>query len=324
MNDDPVPGVVDATAPFLVVLNAGSGADDARRTRAVIEDVLRAAGRAHRVRVVTKAGRLHEIARETVEEARARRGVVVAAGGDGTINAMVQATLGSGCPFGVLPQGTFNYFGRAHGIPTDTAAATRLMLGARIHTVQVGLVNERVFLVNASLGMYPEILEDREAFKRRFGRYRLVAVGAGLVTVLHHHRQLRLSIELRGQTRRMRTPTLFVGNNELQLKQIGISEAPLLEQGQLAAIALRPVSTLTMLWLAVRGAFGRLGDARSVISFAFKRIVVRPAIPFGARQVKVAIDGEIVWLRAPLEFRVAPRPLHLLKPDSASVVEASS
>jgi diacylglycerol kinase family enzyme len=190
--------------------------------------------------------------------------------------------------------------------------------------VQVGLVNDRVFLINASLGMYPELLEDREAFKRKFGRTRLVAVGAGVVTVLRHHRQLRLSIEQGGSTRQMRTPTLFVGNNPLQLEQAGIAEAPLLAQGQLAAVTLRPMGTLTMLWLAVRGAFGQLGEAESVTSFAFRRIVVRPAMPYGTRRVKVAIDGEITWLRAPIEFRVAPEALHLLKPDPVSAADLSS
>jgi diacylglycerol kinase family enzyme len=317
-------GPIDAAAPLFIVLNVGSGTNNAFKTRAIIQGLLTEAGREHRLRVVADATRLHEIARQTVDEARARGGVVVAAGGDGTINAMAQAVLGSGCPFGVLPQGTFNYFSRAHGIPADTTDATRLLLTARAHPVQVGLVNDRVFLVNASLGMYPELLEDREAFKRKFGRNRLVALGAGLVTVVHHHRQLRLFIEQGSATRQMRTPTLFVGNNPLQLKQAGISEAPLLEQGQLAAVALRPVGTLTMLWLVVLGAFGQLGEAESVTSFAFRSIVVRPALPYGTHRVKVATDGEIAWLRAPIEFRVAPEALYLLKPDPGAAAGLSS
>jgi len=319
-----IPGPANAAAPLIIVLNVGSGTDDVLKTREVIDGILSAAGREHRLRVVTDATQLHDTARQTVDEARARGGVVVAAGGDGTINAMAQATLGSGCSFGVLPLGTFNYFSRTHGIPADTADATRLLLTARAHPVQVGLVNDRVFLINASLGMYPELLEDREAFKKKFGRTRLVAVGAGVVTVLHHHRQLRLFIEQGGSTRQMRTPTLFVGNNLLQLEQAGIPEAPLLEQGQLAAVTLRPMGTLTMLWLAVRGAFGQLGEAESVTSFAFRRIVVRPAMPYGTRRLKVATDGEIVWLRAPIEFRVAPEALHLLKPDPGSAADLSS
>jgi diacylglycerol kinase family enzyme len=55
----------------------------------------------------------------------------------------------------VLPQGTFNYFSRTHGIPLDTTDATRALLAGMIRPVQVGLLNDRVFLVNASLGLYP-------------------------------------------------------------------------------------------------------------------------------------------------------------------------
>ena len=50
--------------------------------------------------------------------------------------------------------------------------------------MQVGLLNDRPFLVNASLGLYPQLLEDREAFKQKFGRSRLVALWSGLVTLM--------------------------------------------------------------------------------------------------------------------------------------------
>ena len=48
--------------------------------------------------------------------------------------------------------------------------------------MQVGLVNDRVFLVNASLGLYAKLLEDREAFKAQYGRHRWVAFWSGLLT----------------------------------------------------------------------------------------------------------------------------------------------
>ena len=145
-------------SPLLIVMNAGSGHNDTTATRETIERVLEQAGRAYRIHVVEDPKRLEAIARETVEEARTCGGVVVAAGGDGTINAVANAVLGSGCAFGALPQGTFNYFGRTHGIPEDIAEATRALLRARAQPVQVGLVNNRLFLVNASLGLYPPFL----------------------------------------------------------------------------------------------------------------------------------------------------------------------
>ena len=299
--------------PIFIVLNAGSGHQDSAATQALIEGVLAAAGRAHRVLRVDPPGRLQAVAAEAVALARSCDGIVVAAGGDGTINTVAQAVLGSGCAFGVLPQGTFNYFGREHGIPSDTAEATRLLLTARTHPAQVGLVNERVFLVNASLGLYPQLLEDREAWKRQFGRSRLVAFGAGLATLLRAHRRLRLQVEHLGRVQEVRTPTLFVGNNRLQMTQIGTAQA--FEQGHLAAIVLRPVGTLGMLWLLLRGALSRLGDADNIDSFGVDSLTVRPSRFRRAGQVKVATDGEVSWLQAPLRFRVSPEPLRLLKPD---------
>jgi diacylglycerol kinase family enzyme len=314
MPDDVRP-TLSRSAPFFVVLNAGSGRNDAAETRALIAGEFNASGRRHRIAVIERNAPIADAARDAVEQAMTQGGAVVAAGGDGTINAVAQAAHDAGCPMGVLPQGTFNYFSRAHGIPTGTREATRALLGARIEPVQVGLVNEHVFLVNASLGLYPALLEDREQFKARFGRHRIVALIAALATILRQHRQLRLQIEQGGVVRRVRTPTLFVGNNRLQLEQIGIAEARSLDRGRIAAVMLKPVGTWAMLRLLMRGALGTLGDADGVESFHFHRMSVAPALlPYGRRGTKVATDGEVRRMRAPLEFRVSPKPLYLLKP----------
>jgi diacylglycerol kinase family enzyme len=315
-----IPGPPDP--PLFIVMNAGSGHNDAAVTRDTIEQILKQAGRSYRMCVVEDPKRIEETARRAVEQAKACGGAVVAVGGDGTINAVANAVLGSGCPFGALPQGTFNYFGRAHGIPEDIIGATRALLNARAQPVQVGLVNNRLFLVNASLGLYPQLLEDREAYKKQYGRSRLVAFWSGLMTVLRQHRQLRITLEQQGQTRDMRTPTLFIGNNRLQMEQIGIPLAEAVEDGRLAAIVVRPVGTLAMLWLVVRGALGSLGDAENVISFGFRQLTVKPSSRYRARRHKVAVDGEIIWLKAPLEFRVSPEPLYLLKRDPQAQAEA--
>jgi diacylglycerol kinase family enzyme len=302
--------------PLFIVLNAGSGRGDVDERRATIQAVLEQARRRHEFLVVQDSARIPSVARHAVELARTQQGIVVAAGGDGTINAVAQAVLTSGRPLGVLPQGTFNYFGRTYGIPTDTAAATRVLLNSMVRPVQVGLINNRVFLVNASVGMYPQLLEDREAYNKKFGRSRLIALWSGIMTLLRRHRQLVLQLEHEGKARTMRTPTLVVGNNMLQLEQIGIREAPAVRQGELVAIAVRPVSKLDMLGLLMRGALGQLGDAENIVSFAFKRLTVRLRRSYGRRRVKVARDGEVSWLGLPLVFEVAPNPLPLLVPIS--------
>lgn len=301
---------------FHIIVNARSGRTNAETKSTIIRSVLEAAGRDYTLEVVDNAKTLLATARRTVERARARSGVVVIAGGDGSINTVAQAVLGSGCVFGVLPQGTFNYFGRTHGIPEDLADATRALLTAKVCPVQVGMLNNRIFLVNASMGLYPKLLQDREAYKQQLGRSRFVALWSALVTLWQSHRILRVRIDENGQARDILTQTVFVGNNALQLEQVGIPLASQLAEGQLAVVTLRPVGPLTLLGLLLRGAFGKLDDADSIVSFAAKELTVKPRFALSA-WTKVATDGEIFWLRAPLRFTVAPEPLFLLKPVSA-------
>jgi diacylglycerol kinase family enzyme len=305
--------------PMFIVLNAGSGRGDVQAKKAAIQGVLEEAGQHHEFFIIDDSRQLSTTAQHAVELAQQQQGIVVAAGGDGTINTVAQAVLNSGRPFGVLPQGTFNYFSRTHGIPSDITAATKALLNATVRPVQVGLVNNLVFLVNASLGLHPRLLEDREAYKKQFGRSRLVALCSGLLTILREHHQLIIQLEHEGKIQITRTSTLVVGNNMLQLEQIGIPEASALQQGQLAAIMVRPVGTLAMLWLLIRGALGQLGAVENVVSFAFERLTVRPWLPYGRRRIKVATDGEVIWLRTPLVFEVAPNSLLLLVPTGDAV-----
>ncbi len=306
-------GGVTQALPLFIVFNPRSGHGDADDVQRTIETVLQDAGRRHTLLRVQSPAQLAAIAEQAAQQAQAAGGALVAAGGDGTLNTVAQAALRHQLPFGVLPQGTFNYFGRAHGVPEDTQAAVAALLDAQIEPTQVGQVNERIFLVNASVGLYPQLLEDREAFKREYGRSRLVALWAALVTLCSAHRPLRLALQTGGQTQQVRTPTLFVGNNALQLEQTGLAHAAL-EQGSLVAVTLEPLGTLALLGLMLRGAFGQLGEAASVHSFACQHLRVQPAAPFGRARMKVATDGEVGLMRAPLVFQVAPQRLQLLKP----------
>lgn len=301
-------------------MNAAAGHSDSDQERETLARIFREAGRECEFLLLGEAGSLAETARRAVAKARECGGVVVAAGGDGTINGVAQIVLGSGVTFGVLPQGTFNYFGRAHGVPQETDAAAAALLRATVQEVQVGLVNDRVFLVNGSLGLYPKLLEEREAMKSQLGRSRAVAMLAALRTLLRKQIPQRLVIECDGATRVLRTPTLFVGNNALQLDRLGFKEAEALQRGQLAAVVMRPGGLFSMLAMMLRGLMGRLGDAEKVDAFAFRSLTVSSR---RKRVFKVATDGEIHWLTAPLVFRVAPEPLRLLVPRAEDRAEVA-
>ena len=311
---------IDPVSPLQFVINAAAGSSDAESKREVIEAALRAGGRRGDL-LFSRPAELPRVAQMAATQAITTRTAVVAVGGDGTLNTVAQAAHAAGCAMGVVPQGTFNYFARTHGIPTEPSAAARLLLDARPLPVQVAAINDRGFLVNASLGIYPELLQDREAWKARFGRSRWVAFMAACATLLRAQRRLRLHIETASAVRDVQTLTLFVGNNRLQLQQLGAEPEDTMAgtpgDGSMAALMLRPIGTLSMIGLMLHGAMGRLGEAAGVESFEFHRMLVKPTLAPSHKKVMVAFDGEVTRMRSPIDIRVLDKPLYLLQPTGA-------
>lgn len=296
--------------PITVVLNVGSGREDKAAVRAVIEAVLRDSGRDAEVRV---ARRPREIARLAREAAERRPGILVAAGGDGTLNAVAAQACAQRRPFGVIPLGTFNYFARELGIPLDPAAAARALIDGHLRPVTVGEVNGRIFLINASIGLYRRLIERREVDKRRFGRNRLVALASGLVTLLRAHPPYRLRLAIDGAETTLSTLTVFFGRNALQLAQRGLDEAACVARGELAVLALREVSRAERLALALRGAMARLETAEDLRQHCALDVTVE-RLDARVRDIRVAIDGELIDCRLPLRVRAVPDALQVIVP----------
>src|ERR1051325_2073970 len=92
--------------------------------------------------------------------------VLVAAGGDGTVNTVAAATIDSGKILGVLPLGTLNHFARDMNIPFDPDAAANTIVAGHTTTVDVAEVNSRIFLNNSSLGFSRIIVRERQKRER--------------------------------------------------------------------------------------------------------------------------------------------------------------
>ncbi len=300
-------------------MNQASGSEAAKSLVGKIGKILNAAGREHEFFLMDSNSDFEQITRKAVAKAADAKGVVVAAGGDGTINLICQCVLESGVPMGVLPMGTFNYFARAHKISEDVEQATMDLLSSGMHSIPVAQVNDHVILVNASLGLYPKLLEDREVFKQQLGRSRIVAAIAGVWSLLRHIRRLRLEIESELERRSVKTASLIVLSNALQMEQLGLQQGD--SPRELTAVMLKPVSNLSLLGLALRGALGQLGEAEDIVRLRFHDLKVTPG---RRRRIKVALDGESLYLDTPLRFGVARKPLQLLVPASTPADDSGS
>jgi diacylglycerol kinase family enzyme len=156
---------------------------------------------------------------EVARAAGARTSIVVAAGGDGTVSRVAAGLVGTPAVLGVLPLGTLNHFAKDLGIPLDLEKAIATIAAPRIGRIDVGRVNDRVFVNNSSIGIYPSIVDAREEL-RRLGHRKWPAFALATFRVLRSHRGVVVRIDADGRQSVWRTPFVFVGNNEYELDGI--------------------------------------------------------------------------------------------------------
>lgn len=297
--------------PVIVVLNQSAGSNAASlEIRDRIADVLASVqGRARLVEVAAGQS-LNEVVERVADEAAANGAMVIAAGGDGTISTVASACFLHGVALGVVPLGTFNYFAREHGVPEDPAEAVRAALTGRPVEVDVGFVNARMFINNASFGIYPRLIRERESTKARLGRRRWVAALSAALTLLRGQRRFAISLQADGTRQMRRTTMVFVGNNALQLEQLGLEVADCIARSQLAVVVQPPAGRLRLLWQMLLGALGRLHDEEDLERFCTDSLVVDSK----RRTIELAVDGELCRLTPPLVFSKGRRALTLIVP----------
>lgn len=239
--------------------------------------------------------------------------LVVVGGGDGTLGcaAGALAEAGGGAALGILPLGTRNHLAAELGIPTDLAAAVRLLATDARRRIDLGRVNGRHFVNNASIGFYPAMVERRDALRARLGLPKalanLPAAWATLARARHH----RLQLLLDGERRPVRTPLLFVGNNRYRLDRRAVGTRARLDEGVLSVFAVGPRGRAGLVALALRTLAGRADpDGDYAALGAARAFTVRPH----RREIAVALDGEVARLRGPLRFECLPGALAVAAP----------
>jgi diacylglycerol kinase family enzyme len=290
-----------------IVLNARSGAaeNDAVAGKAV--EYLSARGFDVRVDLVRSPAALHRAAADAGESNAA---IVVAAGGDGTIAAVADRVCGTGQVLGILPLGTFNYLARRFGIPPDVDEALAVIAAGNISTAGVGDINGRIFINNASIGLYPAALKQRETTYRQIGRSQAAAYLSAAMVLLRPPALLNLQLTVDGVRLARRTPLVFAGVNPHQLEQFGIPGEDCPHGGRLALYVIRPLSTLQLWRLAIRGFVRGLHGAEELEAVCAREFIVNAR----RRRLRVAMDGEIVRLDLPLRCRFRENALRVLVP----------
>ena len=264
-------------------------------------DALRAAAAAADIEVLEIAPGL-----DCTDEVRKRlrRGskLFIAGGGDGTVNHVLQAVVNSEATLAVLPLGTYNHFARDVGLPMDWRAAFEVALRGTTRQIDAGRVNERFFLNNVSIGLYPELVLRREERGRDYPRWK--ARLAAMYATLRKFPHVTLALEAEHRQEIVRTHVFIISNNVYDLERIGI-EAPRasLTEGSLSVYWLPHTSRWRLTRFVARYLAGRVRTIPGFRSFRTLRMRAQSS----RSHLKVGVDGEVFTLDTPLVITAVPQ-----------------
>lgn len=239
---------------------------------------------------------------------------LVAAGGDGTINAIAsvvvaESSKGSDAVLGVLPMGTLNHFAKDLGIPLDLEQAVRVIVEGVVREVDVGDVNGKTFVNNSSLGLYPRLVKERED-RQSLGRSKWSAFALAMLTVFGRYPLVKVSIEIDGRQIARKTPLVFIGNNHYVIEGLRLGKRDRLDGGKLSVYVTRDVSRLKLCWFALRALTGKLRDEKDFDALETTALKVFTS----GRHVRISADGEIDKLDIPLLYSIRPKALRVMAP----------
>lgn len=290
-----------------VIVNGGAGHGHDDKAADELRSKLKDAGLDAELVLAKDGEEMIATARRALKEGAK---MVAAGGGDGTINAVASVMVGSGVPFGVLPLGTLNHFAKDLGIPLDLDEAVKNLATGQPRQVDVGEVNGRIFLNNSSLGLYPDIVRDREKQQRRLGRGKWPAAVWASLAALRRYPFLSMRLTVDGKTLARRTPFVFIGNNRYTMQGLAIGERDHLDDGLLSLYVAQHPTRLGLLRFAFDALRGKLGSERDfdvLESGSFE-------IDTHHKRLHVATDGEVTQMETPLRYRVRPGALTVLAP----------
>jgi len=227
------------------------------------------------------------------------------------IRAAAGELAGTATRFAILPLGTLNHFARDLGIPLALDKAAAVIAAGAERSVDVAEVNGRLFINNATIGLYPLMVVDREAQQKWLGRSKRLAMlvaSARTLVRFHHH---RLTLTINGNAQEVvETVLLFVGNNDYKLGMPAAGRRPKLDAGHLSVLVMAGKGRLGMIAAVFRALVGRerASDMERIEKVETLRVTGRRS------HYSVAMDGETVKLAPPLDYRIRKRALHVMAP----------
>lgn len=296
-----------STLPVLINRTGGTAAALGASLRAAVEEAFAAADREIELELVDGAGMAAAVARHR-DKPR-----IVIGGGDGTLGGAASILANTPTALAILPLGTRNHFARQLGIPLDLAEAAAVAAGGQRRRIDLGAAGDRVFVNNASFGIYARFVRQRD---RQNGPKWLSSIPASW-HALRHMRAQHFTLSLDGEESAIVTPLLFVGNNQYSMERGSVGERESLDDGELSVLAVAAQPPHRLIAFAARALVGLARPERDFAECANAAEVVIE----GEGWIEGAFDGELEWLQLPLRMRSLPGALGVVTPRESAEPE---
>jgi YegS/Rv2252/BmrU family lipid kinase len=249
------------------------------------------------------------------ERLQQERRLFIAAGGDGTVNSVIQPLVHTEAALAVIPVGTYNHFARDLGIPLDWPSALDVALNGQLHQIDTARANDRFFINNMSIGLYPELVARREERGRDYPRWkaRLYA----LYMTMRKYPHVSFTVETEHHQVAIRTHVFMVSNNSYDLSRIGI-EAPrnLMTEGRMSVYWLPHLPRIALMRFAAHYLAGRVTKTPGFRMFRTAQMKVQSR----HASLHVGLDGEVHTITMPMTVTIVPQSLLVKVPRDAAAL----
>jgi YegS/Rv2252/BmrU family lipid kinase len=226
---------------------------------------------------------------------------VVAAGGDGTINEVVNGIAGSDVTLGILPIGTMNVFAAELGVPGDLAAAWEVVIAGRARKIDLARANEQYFVQLAGVGLDAQVVTETSwTSKKNFGPLSYLVSAAQIAA----RKPPQLVVEADGLARE--GSFVLIGNGRYYGAPIKVFHRAQIDDGLLDVLIFKNLGYLDIARYLASIAMGRHTQLSDVEYFQTRKVRVH-----SAQDVPVEVDGELAG-HLPVTFRVSSRKLRVL------------
>lgn len=306
---EPLPDAQSLRAYAIVNGSARSGEGGTQAAR--VEKQLTRAGAPVTLKLTDNGDEVHTAVNEALE---AGANLILAGGGDGTINCVAGHLVERNVVLGVLPLGTLNHFAKDLRLPLEIDAALKTALNGATKRVDVGEVNGRYFLNNSSLGLYPSMVRLRDKQQAHFGMSKWRALFWASLSVLRRYPFLDLTLNIDGKTIKRRTPFVLIGNNEYQASGLSAGERARLDAGVLSVYVAHRTGRWGLVKLALRVLTGRVKEAKDFDALTATELLVESR----HKRLFVSTDGEVTLMESPFRYRIHPAALKVRVPQTTT------